>query len=575
MRAGAFLLCSLAAGKHVVLESDVTVFDAPSWTRVARAAPDTKVTPTFMLKHQAAALTEFEQLFYAISTPGNPLYGKHMTKEQIADKLPLVDGAKDAVVDMLSEHGVSDVSVFSDMVKATMTVETAEKLFNAEFFEFEHANGVRVVKVGSGYGVPEEVHDKLYHVADIVQLPALDRVRLVDTPEENNFLDTFPNGCGNKCQGKVTPDVLAALYKFDKSATGLSSTMAVAEFQGVSYDDADLNFWANACGQNATVDRQVGKNKASTCKIPLVGAELCLEALLDIDFIRGVGGDIPLTVVSTQQYSLANWAQALEQLDNAPPVMSVSYGNDEVQQTSESFMDSCNVQFQKLGAQGISVLFASGDQGVVGRTGKKSDGKYHPDFPAASPYITAVGGTDLATKSVIGAEKAWSNGGGGFSDHFTAPDYQTTAVEEFLKKSDAAGVTPAADVFTRTGRAYPDIAAMAGQQNPYCVAATMALTPSLTGVAGTSAACPVAAGLFARLNAARADKGMPNMGFLNPWIYQNPQAWNDVQAGSITGARGVQGFSALEGWDAATGFGTPNFPEMLKAALAAGEQVVV
>jgi len=369
--------------------------------------------------------------------------------------------------------------------------------------------------------------------------------------------------------------VLAALYNFDKSATGFKTTMAVAEFQGVSYDDGDLGFWADACGQNATVDRQVGKNKASTCKIPLVGAELCLEALLDIDFIRGVGGDIPLTVVSTQQYSLANWAQALEAMDNPPPVMSVSYGNDEIQQTSEAFMDSCNVQFQKLGTMGISVLFASGDQGVVGRTGKTKDGKYHPDFPAASPFITAVGGTDLATKSVIGAEKAWSDGGGGFSDHFAAPSYQTAAVQDYLKKSDAAGVTPPDAAFTRTGRGYPDVSAMAGQQNPYCVAATLALKPSLTGVAGTSAACPVVSGLFARLNSARAEKGMPNMGFLNPWIYQNPQAWNDVTQGSVTGASSVKGFSALDGWDAATGFGTPNFVEMLKAALAAGEQVVV
>merc|ERR1712070_257907 len=195
-------------------------------------------------------------------------------------------------------------------------------------------------------------------------------------------------------------------------------------------------------------------------------------------------------------YSLANWAQALETMDNPPPVMSVSYGNDEIQQTSGAFMDSCNVQFQKLGAQGISVLFASGDQGVAGRTGKTKNGEYHPDFPAASPYISAVGGTDLATKSVIGAGKAWSDGGGGFSTHFAAPDYQTSAVTAYLKKSDDAALTPDDSAFTRTGRGYPDLAAMAGTQNPYCVGASMTgITSSMVGVGGTSAACPVASGL--------------------------------------------------------------------------------
>merc|ERR1712178_556514 len=117
-------------------------------------------------------------------------------------------------------------------------------------------------------------------------------------------------------------------------------------------------------------------------------------------------------------------AQELAQMTDVPPIQSVSYGNDEIQQTSSTYMESVNTQFQKLGAMGVSILFASGDQGVVGRTGKTLNGKYPPDFPAASPYVTAVGGTDLAKKSVIGAEKAWSNGGGGFSDQFAMPDYQ-------------------------------------------------------------------------------------------------------------------------------------------------------
>merc|ERR1711998_500822 len=307
------------------------------------------------------------------------------------------------------------------------------------------------------------------------------------------------------------------------------------------------------------------------CKVPLVGAELCLEALLDVDFIKGVAEDIPLTVVSTQQYSLANWAQALETMDDPPPIMSVSYGNDEIQQTSGDFMDSCNVQFQKLGAQGISVMFASGDQGVVGRTGKTRDGKYHPDFPAASPYVTAVGGTDLATKSVIGAEKAWSDGGGGFSDEFAAPDYQKDAVNAYLTKLNAAGESPPATAFNKAGRGYPDISALAGVQNPYCVSADS----SFVGVGGTSAACPVTAGMFARINAERSAQGKPPMGFLNPFLYQNPDAFNDVTLGSITGATGVKGFAALEGWDAATGHGTPNFEKVLAAAMKAGESAVI
>ena len=55
--------------------------------------------------------------------------------------------------------------------------------------------------------------------------------------------------------------------------------------------------------------------------------------------------------------------------DAMPLVHSVSYGNDEAQQKSLAFMLECNTQFQKFGALGLSVLFASGDQGVLGRSG--------------------------------------------------------------------------------------------------------------------------------------------------------------------------------------------------------------
>jgi tripeptidyl-peptidase-1 len=138
-------------------------------------------------------------------------------------------------------------------------------------------------------------------------------------------------------------------------------------------------------------------------------------------YIGALGGAIPLTDIENAAYSLFKWAQQVLDLpaEQIPMVMSVSYGNDESQQTSKAYMLQCNTQFQKMGAAGISVIFASGDQGVQGRSGPGP--RYNPDFPAASPYITAVGGTDFVTKGTIGPEKAWTQGGGGFSDTFPIP----------------------------------------------------------------------------------------------------------------------------------------------------------
>merc|ERR1712151_1467393 len=104
---------------------------------------------------------------------------------------------------------------------------------------------------------------------------------------------------------------------------------------------------------------------------------------------------------------------------------------------STEYMYTSNTAFMKAGLRGLSILFASGDQGVCGREGCGLFRiRFKPDFPAASPYITAVGGTDFLG-STIGEEMAWVNSGGGFSDHFDIPEYQKDAVMAYKQNPDA------------------------------------------------------------------------------------------------------------------------------------------
>jgi len=278
--------------------------------------------------------------------------------------------------------------------------------------------------------------------------------------------------------------------------------------------------------------------------------------LLDIEYIRAATGNIPLTDIFSISYSLLSWAKNLEDMKDGelPLVNSVSYGNDEVQQTSTQYMISVNTEFQKLAVRGISILFASGDQGVWGRTGPVST-VYHPDFPASSPYITAVGGTDFKVESVIGEETAWKDGGGGFSNTFPIPSYQADAVAAYKNTTDL----PDQRFWNNSGRGYPDVSALAGVQNAYCVFAVN----QFVGVGGTSASCPVFAGVVAKLNEIRLQKGSPALGFLNPFLYQNPSAFNDVTTGRNSGTGRIRsGFPAAVGWDAATGLGTPDFEKL-------------
>ena len=58
-------------------------------------------------------------------------------------------------------------------------------------------------------------------------------------------------------------------------------------------------------------------------------------------------------------------------------------------------MDACNLGFMKAGVRGLSLLFASGDLGACGHTGcGMLRSRFKPGFPASSPYVTTVGGTN-------------------------------------------------------------------------------------------------------------------------------------------------------------------------------------
>jgi tripeptidyl-peptidase-1 len=248
-------------------------------------------------------------------------------------------------------------------------------------------------------------------------------------------------------------------------------------------------------------------------------------------------------------------------MKSPPLVNSVSYGNDEVQQTSTEYMQECNTQFMMAGSLGLSLLFAAGDQGVWGRSGVGAT--FNPDFPASSPYVTAVGGTNFQKKSTIGAESAWSCGGGGFSDTFAQPSWQAAQVASYLKLAASKGVLPDSKYFNSAGRAYPDVAALGGETNPYCVSVHSG--GSFEGVAGTSASTPVVSGIFAQLNNVRLSEGKASLGWLNPLIYANPQCFQDIDDGSQNNCTpGTTGFAALTGWDPATGNGSPNYACLAK-----------
>ena len=81
-------------------------------------------------------------------------------------------------------------------------------------------------------------------------------------------------------------------------------------------------------------------------------------------------------------------------ISKPPLVFSISYGMEERFVTS-SERDAFNTQAMKLGAMGVTIVAASGDDGAITREVRISiaECKYAPLFPASSPYVVAVGAT--------------------------------------------------------------------------------------------------------------------------------------------------------------------------------------
>ncbi|CZR58166.1 probable tripeptidyl-peptidase 1 precursor [Phialocephala subalpina] len=256
----------------------------------------------------------------------------------------------------------------------------------------------------------------------------------------------------------------------------------------------------------------------------------------------------------------------------ATKVISTSYGYNEADLTPFYENRQCS-EYMKLGLQGITFLYSSGDYGVAGNggqcidptTGNYTDGSYgmfNPSFPGTCPYVTSVGATQVKPgASVTQPEEAAESviySGGGFSNVFSLPSYQKSAVSTYFAQHKPS-YGPDRYNTSQQSRGIPDVSANG-------VNYVIAIDGNFSYVYGTSASSPTFGSVLTLVNAARLDVGKKSIGFINPVIYQNPGMFNDITSGGNQGC-GTPGFTAVSGWDPVTGLGTPNFPKMLKVWL--------
>jgi len=271
-----------------------------------------------------------------------------------------------------------------------------------------------------------------------------------------------------------------------------------------------------------------------------------LEISLDIQQAHGLAPAAKVILVEANSNSFDDLLAAVDaaRLAGATQIsMSWSGGEDPSELGTDSYFNH----------PGVTFMSSTGDDG------------HGVGYPAASPYVVAVGGTTLVLASALplpnplmpnyGHETAWSGSGGGISAYEPGQAYQN-------------GVFPGCG---STGmRCVPDISSDANPSTGVPVYDTYGYSQWVE-VGGTSVSSPDRSAVFAVANSSRATagKGPLQNAIADLYTFYNTTQYadfHDITSGT-NGSCGAD-CTAVVGYNLVTGIGSPRVNVLVPALVA-------
>ena len=348
---------------------------------------------------------------------------------------------------------------------------------------------------------------------------------------------------GNATSGPTgfAPAQVRHAYGFDQIANlGAGQTIAIVD----AYDDpnieSDLGVFSAQFGLPACTTANGCFQKIYASRKPRANAGWSLEISLDVEWSHAIAPQAKIILVEAASASLSDLMHAVDvAVANGASVVSMSFGgNDSSSELNSDF---------HFNVSHVTFVASSGDSG----TGA--------EYPAASPYVVAVGGTTLQVNDsagTYGGETAWSGSGGGLSSYESEPGYQSG----YPIPNDPNGKRGLPDVSynadPNTGVSVYDTVTYQGQAGWF-------------QVGGTSAGAPQWSALFAIVNAMRVAGGKQPLSNTNIEVYAVAQAlvygtnFHDITAGT-NGNCGTL-CNAGTGYDYVTGLGSPQAAKVIPA----------
>ncbi|KAJ7870933.1 subtilisin-like protein [Mycena olivaceomarginata] len=548
------LMIAVSARRMAVHES---LAAAPGSFVSQGAAPATDML-TLRLALAPNNIAGLQAKMMSISTPGSSEHRQWLSTDEVKSFIKPSSATTSAFNTFASAHGLnaSVISPHEDWVSITLPFEV-----------YSHPSMSNTITRTLSVSLPQELvgHVQVIHPTTAFVKPGGRMGSMIEHVQHNK---RAPSCNTSVPDGIMTPACLQSIYGIPTTpATQSNNALLVTAYQDEFAQTADLEKFLQGLRPDMDPSTSFALLSLDGGIDPQNASESGGEANLDIQYTAGIATGVSLQFLSVGGVvQISDFAGALldtttfiDGLADPPTVVSTSYSDNEDHFGATMAEKICN-GYMALGARGISVLFSSGDGGVRGGHDDIStchNNTFIATFPPSCPWVTTVGAT-----IGIGPETAFNLTGGGFSNYFPIPSYQSDAVAGFLKQLP----TEFQGIFNSNGRGYPDVSL---QGSSFAVVNGGEITVE----SGTSASTPTFASIVSLINDQLIAAGKPVLGFLNPFLYYYAStALTDITAGHNSGnvcPVSSVAFDAGVGWDPLTGSGTPIFDQLLAAAMGA------
>ena len=570
--------------------SDDTRVDVPNSVHPkVRASEDlgladrSAVLPTMSLRFsmtdaQEAALTQLEM---DQQNPQSARYHQWLTPEQFGAQFGMSDSDLKTVAAWLTAQGftVTGTAKSHTFISFSGTVSQVEKAFGVSMHSLS-LNGEKHLANVTDVTLPASLRSAVMGITGLHDFRLQARAKVRTVPDTHgDFTTNFTSSISGS--HFIAPGDFYTMYGVTPLLTtavnGTGITIAVMGQTDISLADVAAFRAASGLTANAPTVKLYGTD-------PGTHAGDVPEAQLDVEWSGAVAPSATILYVNSSDVIGVSMTQAID--NNLAPIITVSYGDCEAG-WGQTNLTSFNALFRQATVQGITIFGPTGDTGAT-------DCDYQAvsatqglavDFPASSPYVTALGGTmmnegagtywNTTNNSNSGSaisyipEAVWNEsvaggglaaGGGGISAFFSKPTWQV-------------GTGVPADA----SRDVPDVSlgAAAGHDgflfcaNAFCTNGYRNAANSLDVVGGTSVSTPAFAGILALVE---QKLGGGRLGNINPMLYAlanstfSANVFHDVTTGTNASfctlnstdcpSGGSIGYAATAGYDLATGWGS-------------------